>query len=105
MVQEHCAPGGGELPPLERNMIMLYHLLLYRSLTRAQRASEILNRGDIPNTIVRVPREVSKEGCANGIRLDQGALYRSLTLLRTSGVEPRKVFVSAGDNHYEEVIF
>ena len=83
---------------------MLYHLLLYRSLTRAQRASDILDGGGIPNRIVRVPREVSREGCANGIRLDQGYLPRALTVLRSSGVEPRKVFVSAGDEHYEEVM-
>ena len=84
---------------------MLYHLLLYRSLTRAQRASDTLNRGRIPNQIVRVPLEVSREGCANGIRLDQGYLHRSMSLLRSSGVEPRKVFVTAGDDHFEEVMF
>ena len=94
-----------ELSPLKGKLTMLYHLLLYRSLTRTQRASETLDRGAIPNRIVRVPREVSHEGCAHAIRLDQGYLNRALTLLRTSGIEPRKIFVSAGDDHYEEVLF
>ena len=84
---------------------MLYHLLLYRSLTRSQRASEKLEKGAIPNRIVRVPREISREGCANAIRLDQGYLNRALTLLQASGIEPRRIFVSAGDDHYEEVLF
>ena len=83
---------------------MLYHLLLFRSLTRTQRASAILTKGDIPNIIVRAPREISNEGCANGIRLEQGYLNRSLGLLHSSGVGPRKIFVTAGDNHYEEVV-
>ena len=84
---------------------MLYHLLLYRSLTRAQRAADILDRGGIPNRIIRAPREVSREGCGNGIRLDQGYLHRALTMLQAAGAEPRKVFVSVGDDHYEEVLF
>ena len=83
---------------------MLYHLLLYRSLTRTQRASAILDKGGVPNRILRVPREISQEGCGNGIHLEQGYLHRALTLLRASGAEPRKVFVSAGDDHYEEVL-
>ena len=82
---------------------MLYHLLLYRSLTRTQRASNMLDRGGIPNRIVRVPGEISTEGCANAIRLGQEYLYSALALLRSSGMEPRKVFVTAGDENYEEV--
>ena len=63
----------------------------------------MLDRGGIPNRIVRVPGEISTEGCANGIRLGQGYLYGALTLLRSAGMEPRKVFVTAGDENYEEV--
>lgn len=84
---------------------MFYHLLLYRSLTRTQRASNMLDRGGISNRIVRVPGEIASEGCANGIRLGQGTLHGALTLLKSAGMEPRKVFVTAGDDRYEEVRF
>ena len=83
---------------------MLYHLLLYRSLTRTQRAAAVLDRGAVPNMIVQVPRKLSEGGCTNAIRLTQGYLHRALTVLDTSGMEPRRIFVTAGDDNYEEVL-
>ena len=104
MVQEPLGSQGRRSALCGKELTMLYHLLLYRSLTRTQRASAILDKGGVPNRILRVPREISQEGCGNGIHLEQGYLHRALTLLRASGAEPRKVFVSAGDDHYEEVL-
>lgn len=103
MVQEPLGLPGWRAAPRGKEMTMLYHLLLYRSLTRTQRAANMLDRGGIPNRIVRIPGEISTEGCANGIRLGQGQLYSALTLLESTGMEPKKVFVTAGDDHYEEV--
>lgn len=84
---------------------MLYHLLLYRSLTRIQRASSLLDKTGIPNRVVRVPARLSEEGCSNALRLSQGNLHRALSTLRSAGMDPRRVFVAVGDDTFEEVLF
>lgn len=84
---------------------MFNHLLLYRSLTRAQRASAVLVNKGIQNRIVRAPKSVSGEGCGHSIRLSQGSLHHALTLLKPLGLEPGRVFVSVDDKDYEEVLF
>lgn len=82
---------------------MFIHLLLYRSLTRAQRASSALEKEEVPNRIIRAPKAVSGEGCSQALQLNQGYLHRALTVLNSLGIEPRRVFISAGDETYEEV--
>lgn len=84
---------------------MFNHLLLFRSLTRTQMASAALEKSGIPNRIVRSPKSVSEEGCSHSVRLHQGTLHRALTLLKPLGLEPKRVFVSADDENYEEVLF
>ena len=84
---------------------MFMHLLLYRSLTRAQRASAALEKEGIPNRIIRAPKAVSGEGCSQALPLNQGYLHRALTVLKSHGMEPRRVFVSIGDESFEEVRF
>ena len=82
---------------------MLINLLLYRSLTRAQRAAGILYAEGIQNTVIRAPKAVSGEGCGHSVRLAQRDLPRALSLLDSRGLEPRKIFVTAGDGNFEEV--
>ncbi len=84
---------------------MFIHLLLYRSTTRAQRASAALEREGIPNRVARAPKAVSGEGCSQSLQINQGYLQRALTVLKPLGMEPRRIFVSAGDENYEEVRF
>lgn len=86
-------------------MAMFIHLLLYRSLTRAQRASAALDREGIPNRLIRAPKAVSGEGCSQALQLNQGYLHRALTVLKPLGIEPKRVFLSAGDEQYKEVHF
>lgn len=89
--------------PLGRNLTMLSNLILYRSLTQTQKASAILDRAGIPNRITRAPKAVSVEGCNHCIQLAQRYLPQALEQLRARGAEPKRVYVTAGDDNFEEV--
>ena len=83
---------------------MLSNLILYRSLTQTQKASSALERKRIQNRIVRVPRALSGEGCSSCVRLAQYDLFRALEYLKRIDLPPRRIYVTAGDGNYEEVL-
>ena len=84
---------------------MLNHLLLYRSLTQAQKVSNVLDRAGIPNRVVRAPKAVSKEGCSHCVRLTEENLPWVRSHLPPLNLEPRRIFAVTGDEQYEEVLF
>ena len=84
---------------------MLIYLIVYPSQTRAQRASGVLEREGVYNSLVRAPRGLSGEGCVHALRLGQGAMPGALNILQENGLSPKRVFVTVGDGRYEEVRF
>lgn len=84
---------------------MLFNLLIFRSLTRAQRASVELDRAGIPNRIIRTPKAVSEEGCSHCVRLSQRYLLQAKERLSALDIEPQKIYITAGDDVFEEVRF
>lgn len=84
---------------------MQNYLLLYRSLTQAQKASAALDRAGIPNRVVRAPKAVSGEGCSHCVRFTQEPPDRALEHLRKLEQEPRRVYATVGEGKYEEVLF
>ena len=84
---------------------MLYDLIQCHSLTYAQKTSAALERAGIANRIIRSPRALAGRGCSHSVRLAQRDLPRALRVLQMAGLEVRRVFVTAGDEHYEEVEF
>ena len=83
---------------------MLSNLLLYRSLTQTQKAATMLGRNGIQNRVIRAPRMLAGEGCSHSVRLSQQDLYRALAYLRAMDLIPKRIYVTAGNGNYEEVL-
>ncbi|MFI3254754.1 MAG: DUF3343 domain-containing protein [Eubacteriales bacterium] len=82
---------------------MVYYLIVCRSLTYAQRTAKVLERAGITSYIIRVPKNIAKEGCGHGVKVAQKNLEASLTALKRSELSPKQLFITFGDNHYREV--
>ena len=82
---------------------MLYYLSVCRSLTYAQRTAAALERAGITAHILRSPKSIAGEGCSHSVKLSQRRLAAALRVLHRVGLEPRRIFITAGDGSYREV--
>ena len=78
-------------------------LILFRSLTHAQRAAHILERSGMTATVRKAPQGLTDRGCSYCVRLRAGRLSGALTLLEQRGMEHGRVFVSREDGGWQEV--
>ena len=76
-------------------------LLMYRSLTYAQRSVRTLERAGITGTLTRVPKTVSRRGCGYGIIVAPRNRSRALTLLEAVGLSPERVLVRENGTYRE----
>ena len=82
---------------------MLYYLIVCRSLTYAQRTAAALERAGITAHILRSPKSIAGEGCSHSVKRAQRRLAAALRVLHRVGLEPRRIFITAGDGSYREV--
>ena len=75
---------------------MEQNLIMFRSLTYAQRGMRILERGGVTAALLKVPQSVSQTGCSYGLRISTRFLEYSLRLLQENHHSFGKVF------HYEK---
>lgn len=78
-------------------------LILFRSLTYAQRAARMLERSGITATIRRAPQGLTDRGCTYCVRLRAQKLQDALALLAQRGVDRGRVFLLNADGSAEEV--
>lgn len=78
-------------------------LILFRSLTYAQRAAHALERSGLTATIRRAPPGLSDRGCTYSVRIRARNLSGALSLLTQRGLEHGKVFLSGQDGSWQEV--
>lgn len=77
-------------------------IILFRSLTHAQRGIRILSAGGIPATLVRAPAGLSDRGCAYGALVAPRRLTQALQTLADREVPHGKVFLPDEDGGYRE---
>ena len=82
---------------------MLYYLILCRSLTYAQRTAAALERAGISAYILRSPKSIAGEGCSHSVKIAHRSLARALSVLERAGLEHKRIFVTGGDDSYQEV--
>jgi len=82
---------------------MVNYLLIFRSLTQAQQAIQILRSINIILQVSRSPKSLSGEGCGHSIRLPERQFAPAVNRLRQSRLLPRKAFFSERDGIYREV--
>ena len=78
-------------------------LILFRSLTFAQRAAHVLERGGFTATVRKAPQGLTDRGCTYCVRLRANRLSSALTLLKQRGLEHGMVFLSREDDSWQEV--
>lgn len=82
---------------------MLYYLIVCRSLTYAQRTAAALERAGITARVLRSPKEIAGDGCSHSVKISQRNLPDALRVLEKVALQPKRVFITAGDSSYEEV--
>ena len=82
---------------------MLYYLTVCRSLTYAQRTAAALERAGITARILRSPKSVAGEGCSHSVKISQRSLPDALRVLQRTNLEPKRIYITAGDGSYQEV--
>lgn len=77
-------------------------IILFRSLTYAQRGVHILQTGGVPATVVKAPPETTDRGCTYAAGISSRSLRRALDLLDSRGVAHGRAFVPGPEGKYRE---
>ena len=81
----------------------MVYLIMCRSLTYAQRTAAALERAGISARILRSPKSIAGEGCSHSVKVSQRNLPDALRILHRTELDPRRVYITAGDGSYKEV--
>lgn len=72
--------------------LMIWYLIMCRSLTYAQGAVRVLERAGITATILRSPKGVSREGCSYSVKVSKRNIQRALAVLNDYKVQYGKIY-------------
>lgn len=78
-------------------------VIMCRSISYAQRGERILGRNSISSYIVKVPQQISDEGCSYGLRMHEKYKDKALIILKNAGVRTGKTFIVDSNGTYNEV--
>ncbi len=79
------------------------YIIMFRSLTYAQRAAALLERSGITASVTRAPREVMHEGCGYCVKVSQKRFELAVKQLRKLGQKYGATYVRLEDGGYAEV--
>ena len=82
---------------------MTLYWILFRSLTHAQRAAQILERSGFTATMTRAPQGMSEKGCAYAVIVRREP-ERAAALLRENRLRLGKIFTRTEAGEYREVV-
>jgi len=78
-------------------------IILFRSLTYAQRGVRVLGGGGIPATLIKAPAETTTRGCAYAAVLSRRKLREAVELLDSVSLPHGLIFEPDGSGGYTEV--
>lgn len=82
---------------------MQRNLIMFRSLTYAQRAMHALERSGVTVVLVKAPQSVSQGGCTYGLRLRSHQLQYCLETLNKQSLPHGKVYEYLENGQLKEV--
>ena len=89
--------------PRKGFLLMLYYVIVCRSLTHAQRVSRLLGQWAVSVTLIRTPRELSSRGCGYSVRFAPRYLDQALNCLQTMDrLTDVKLYGRTAAGEYEE---
>ena len=74
-------------------------LITFRSLTHAQRAARLLERGGCPAAVFRPPQELLSNQCGYAVRVPEGCLREAVRRLSAEGLLEGKVYRRQGEKY------
>ena len=78
-------------------------LIMFHSLTYAQRGARVLERAGITAAVTKAPQSTTDRGCTYCIRIGEKALSAALTLLEKNQVRRGRILRMDPDDGYREV--
>ena len=77
-------------------------LILFRSLTYAQRGFFVLSRSGIPGKLIKAPRDLTDRGCAYGVLISDNRLAQAKEELAAQHAEYSSVWLRNALGEYHE---
>jgi len=78
-------------------------LIMFRSLTYAQRGVRVLDRSGISAAVTKAPMITTDKGCSYCIRIPEGQIRNALTELESNGIGYGRVLRIQSDGSYKEM--
>ncbi len=78
-------------------------LIMFRSLTYAQRSAHLLERAGITAAVTKAPQGTTAQGCTYCVRISGGKLHRTLDLLESNHVTHGRILQRLPDGSYREL--
>ena len=79
-------------------------LIMFRSLTYAQRGASVLERSGISASIAKAPMKMTDKGCSYCVRISESGLTMALTALERGDIVYGKVLRFSGEGEYQEIL-
>lgn len=70
----------------------MQYIIMLRSMTFAQKAKRILERGGIFSSVTKAPQSANPDGCTYGVKIGERNLEKAKKLLRDAGISISGVF-------------
>lgn len=80
----------------------MFILILFRSVTYAQRGQRALQRQGIPAELRRAPLDHTERGCAYALRIPRRDKNRAEAALKAEGIDFGKVLIPSDGGEWEE---
>ena len=78
-------------------------IILFRSLTYAQRGVRLLSGSGIPATLIKAPAETPTRGCAYAAVISRRRLWEAVKILDNADLPHGLLFEPDGNGGYTEV--
>ena len=78
------------------------YLLMFRSLTYAQRGARLLERAGVTATITRMPRSAAVRGCSYAVLVSPAQYDRAMDALSSGERMPERVYIRNEDGSLQE---
>ena len=78
----------------------MHYILMCRTLTTAQKAAHLLQRGGVYAAVTKAPQSANPNGCTYGVKVAERNLSSALTMLESAGIPVEKTLEAPERTRY-----
>ncbi len=71
---------------------MVNYLMIFGTMTHAQKAARLLDSAGITALIQRAPHKLTEKGCSYAVKVSENRMTAALSVLTAAGMPPVRVF-------------